>query len=80
MGLTSPLPRDVRARGIPGHGLARPAGQETTGSQRSQPSPVPWGGRLADRSGDGDLAHAAFRAVHVLCGAVTWKAYARSAP
>ncbi|WP_018470999.1 MULTISPECIES: hypothetical protein [Streptomyces] len=40
---------------------------------------MPWGGRLADRSGDGDLAHAAFRAVHVLCGAVTWKAYTRPA-
>ncbi|RZE17387.1 hypothetical protein C0Q98_30665 [Streptomyces albidoflavus] len=34
-------------------------------------------GRLADRSGD--LAHAAFLAVHVLCGAVTCRAYARQA-
>ncbi|CAI4150262.1 hypothetical protein CCOS2040_00900 [Streptomyces albidoflavus] len=30
-----------------------------------------------DRSGD--LAHAAFLAVHVLCGAVTCRAYARQA-
>ncbi|MEU6108996.1 nitrate/nitrite transporter [Streptomyces albidoflavus] len=28
-------------------------------------------------SGDGDLAYAAFLAVYVLCGAVTWKVYAR---
>lgn len=63
-----------RVTGSPGR-----MGQETTGSQRSQPSPVPWGGRLADRSGDGDLAHSAFRAVHVLCGAVTCRAYARQA-
>lgn len=75
--MTSPLPCDGRARGIPGHGLARPAGQETRGSQMPQPSPVPWGGRLADRFGGADLARAAFLAVHVLCGAVTWKVYAR---
>ncbi|MCX4444363.1 hypothetical protein AB0909_15605 [Streptomyces albidoflavus] len=40
---------------------------------------MPWGGRLADRSGDGDLTYAAFLAVHGLCGAVTRRAYARPA-